>query len=71
METLKFKTTIKCSGCVAAVTPVLDEKVGKDNWQVDIESPEKILTISPGAPINEAQLVRAIEATGYKAERVN
>ncbi|MHA4843598.1 heavy-metal-associated domain-containing protein [Flavitalea antarctica] len=70
METLKFKTTIKCSGCVAAVTPVLDSKVGKDNWQVDIQSPEKILTIDTNEAINETQLVKAIESIGYKAERI-
>jgi copper chaperone len=70
METLKFKTTIKCAGCIATVTPVLDEKLGKDNWQVDIQSPEKILTIAPNATVDEAQLVKAIESAGYKAERV-
>ena len=71
METIKFKTTIKCSGCVATVTSVLDEKVGKGNWQVDIQSPEKFLTITPKEPINEAQLVKAIESAGYKLENVH
>ena len=71
METIKFRTTIKCSGCVAKVTPVLDENVGKGNWQVDILSPEKFLTITPKEPLNEAQLANAIESVGYKLENVN
>jgi copper chaperone len=71
MEMIKFRTTIKCSGCVATVTPVLDEKVGKGNWQVDIQSPEKFLTITPGEPVNVAQLAKAIESVGYKLENVN
>ena len=70
METLKFKTTIKCSGCVANVTPVLNEVVGEDNWQVDIQAPDKILTIASGE-VNPADVVKAIEGAGYKAERLS
>lgn len=71
METLKFKTTIKCSGCVAAVTPVLDKTVGKDNWKVDTEIPEKILSINSPQEVSEADLIKAIASAGYKAERIN
>lgn len=70
METLKFKTTIKCSGCVANVTPVLNEVVGEDNWQVDIQAPDKILTIA-SEEVNPADVVKAIEGAGYKAERLS
>lgn len=70
METLKFKTTIKCSGCVAKVTPVLNEVVGEDNWQVDIQAPDKILTIA-SEEVNPADVVNAIEGAGYKAERLS
>ena len=45
METLKFKTNIKCSGCIATVTPFLNKTVGAENWQVDIQAPEKTLTV--------------------------
>ena len=71
METLKFKTTIKCSGCLAKVTPVLNEAVGEDNWEVDIQAPEKVLTIASDDLINPADVVKAIEGAGYKAERLN
>lgn len=71
METLKFKTTIKCSGCIAKVTPALNEAVGEDNWKVDIQAPDKVLTIAPGEQVNAADVVKAIEAAGYKAEKLN
>ena len=71
METIKFRTNIKCSGCVATVTPVLDEKIGKGNWQVELDSPEKFLTITPNEQINIPQLVKAVESTGYKLEMVH
>jgi copper chaperone CopZ len=71
METLKFKTTIKCSGCLAKVTPILNEAVGEDNWEVDIQAPDKVLTIASEEQVNPVDVVKAIEGAGYKAERLN
>jgi copper chaperone len=71
MDTMKFKTTIKCSGCVASVTQVLNEVAGGDNWDVDINVPDKILTITSEQGITEEQVIAAVEKEGYKAERVD
>ncbi|WP_119080022.1 heavy-metal-associated domain-containing protein [Chitinophaga alhagiae] len=69
MDTMQFKTNIKCSGCIAAVTPALNEAAGKDKWEVDLQSADKILTVS--AERTEGQKIReAIEKAGYKAEQV-
>jgi copper chaperone len=67
MEKMKFKTTIKCMGCVAQVTPYLDEMVGKENWNVDTASPDKTLTISTPAPVTSAQIISTLQEVGYKA----
>ncbi len=68
METLKFKTNIKCGGCIATVTPFLNEAVGEGNWQVDTLDPKKVLTVETST----AEIVkRAIEKAGYKAEPLN
>jgi copper chaperone len=69
METAQFKTNIKCSGCIATVTPVLNELVGQDNWEVDLQSPDKILTVSTDQA-GEQQIKQAVEKAGYKAEPV-
>ena len=69
METLQFKTNIKCSGCIAKVTPALNETAGENNWKVDTESVDKILTISAGR-LTESEIKAAIEKAGFKAERV-
>jgi copper chaperone len=71
METLKFKTNIKCGTCVANVTPKLNETVGADNWEVDVQNPEKILTVSKNADINEEKVIKAVQDAGYKAEYIN
>jgi copper chaperone len=67
METLKFKTNIKCSGCVAQVTPELDKTVGKENWAVDVQNPDKILTITADEA-TVAEVADAVARAGFKAE---
>ena len=69
METIKFKTTIKCSGCVAKVTPFLNEALGEDNWEVDYNNPSKILTVV--GDNDKSKVIEAVERAGYKAESLS
>lgn len=66
MEKIKFKTTIKCSGCVAKVTPFLNEALGEDNWEVDTNDPSKVLTVV--GDNDQTRVIQAVEKAGYKAE---
>jgi copper chaperone len=70
METIKFKTTIKCSGCVATVTPGLNETVGANNWQVDLQSPDKVLTVNTDDTSKEKEVIQKLQEAGYKAEKI-
>ena len=67
MDAIRFKTNIKCSGCVAQVTPSLNETVGNNNWSVDIANPDKILTIS-AENVSKEVIKQALEKAGFKAE---
>lgn len=69
METIKFKTNIKCTGCEAKVKPFLNEAVGEDNWEVDLESPEKTLSVI-AENVDKDQVIEAIKKAGYNAEPV-
>ena len=69
METLKFKSSIKCSGCVATVTPHLNSAEGVENWQVDLNHPDKILTVT-GEKVSEEQVKAALKNAGYTAEKI-
>jgi len=69
METIKFKTNIKCAGCVAKVTPFLNDAVGEDKWEVDYNNPSKILTVEGDK--DEAKVIKALEKAGYKAEAMD
>lgn len=64
----KFKTNIKCEGCVAKVTPHLNETVGENNWKVDLNDPSKTLTVE--REIDEAAVREALQKAGYKGEPV-
>ena len=68
MRDKKFKTTLKCSGCVASVTPYLNDAVGTGNWEVDLNGPIKILTIR--SDVDEGKVKAAMEKAGYKAEEI-
>ena len=71
METLKFKTNIKCGGCIAAVTPHLAKLSGIQRWEVDAKNPEKVLTIEGKPGISDQDVINVLEDAGYKAEKLN
>lgn len=71
METLKFKTTIKCMGCVEQVTPHLNETVGVNNWEVDVKNPEKVLTVKTSENVSASDIINAVVNAGYTAEQKN
>ena len=68
MEKKRFRTNIKCSGCVATVTPHLNEAVGENKWNVDIDNPSKILTVD--SDTSEAKIKEAVQKAGYKIEKI-
>ena len=68
METLKFKTNIKCTGCLATVTPHLNEAAGENNWQVDLDNPQKILTVETDKA--DSEIISAIKKAGFEAEKI-
>ncbi len=70
MKTLKFKTNIKCTSCVAKVTPFLNDENGIEKWDVDISNPEKILTVETDST-NSDKIIEAIEKAGFKAEKTS
>ena len=70
MKTIKFKTTIKCGGCVAKVTPFLNDEPTIEKWEVNINSPEKILTVESNNGDAE-QVIKAVEKAGFEIESIN
>lgn len=69
METLKFKTTINCGGCVATVTPHLNQIKGIGKWNVDTSNPMKVLTVEASELVPEV-IIEKLKEAGYKAELI-
>jgi hypothetical protein len=59
MEKLHFKTNINCGGCVAKVTPKLNETEGICHWSVDTIIP---LTLKAFCCFNRECVIENINA---------
>ena len=69
MNALKFKTTIKCGGCIATVTPFLNKIDGISNWSVDTNSPDKILTVETET-VSPEEITNTLKTAGYQANLI-
>ena len=69
MENLKFKTNIKCNGCLQTVKPYLDNISDLENWNVDLENPDKILSVNTKVDAEESIIV-AVKAAGYEISKI-
>ena len=69
METLRFKTSLKCGGCVSAITPGLESLNSIKKWSVDLESPEKVLSVESPNDIS-AEVIESVKKAGYQISRL-
>jgi copper chaperone len=69
MKTLRFKSNIKCMGCVAQVSPILNSTEGIRKWEVDIYNPQKTLTVETDK-LNAGEIASLVEKAGFKAEEI-
>ena len=67
MKTLQFKTNINCGGCIARVTPKLNEVKGIHSWKVDTDNPDKILTVETETLTNEP-IIEAVKKVGFQIQ---
>ena len=68
MKTLKFKTNIKCGGCIATVTPHLNSAETVEKWEVDLANPNKILSVH-GENLSENEVMEKVQKAGYTIEK--
>ncbi|MDX5427736.1 MAG: hypothetical protein LPK79_06505 [Bacteroidota bacterium] len=69
MKTTKFKTTINCNNCLSKVTPTLNQLVGENKWKVDINDPNKPLTLEE--PVEAEDVKKSLIRIGFVAEPLN
>lgn len=69
-KTLQFKTNMNCKNCVAKVTPFLNEEISIKMWNVNVDVPEKTLTVQTNEKSAE-KVFNAVRKAGFKIEKMN
>ena len=68
MKTSKFKTNAKCDGCVARIADKLNEIVPREQWNFDLSTTDRVLTVT--ADVSDEKIIAVVVAAGYKAEKL-
>lgn len=70
MQVFKFKTNINCGNCIKRVTPFIEKINGVDKWEVDIDNPDKVLTVETGSATKQ-DVIDAIRKIGFEIESID
>ena len=65
MKTLRFKTNIESTQSVANISDFIDNTNGIKNWEIDLRSPDKVLTIRGDVNRPDA-MVRKVHKAGFQ-----
>ncbi|MCG6188820.1 heavy-metal-associated domain-containing protein [Maribellus maritimus] len=69
MEKIVLKTDLSCKHCVMKVEPVLKNEAGIIDYSVDLEHPDKLVTISSEGS-NIDSVIAGFKKAGYSAEKI-
>lgn len=68
MKTFQFKTNIQCHNCLAKVSPKLNEESGIASWEVDLQDPDRTLTVNT-ENLNPEDVKKAVLKAGFVANQ--
>jgi copper chaperone len=66
MKIIEFKTNINCGNCIKTVTPFLNKLEEVDDWKVDTENADKILTVE-GDNFTAEEIISTLKDAGFNA----
>jgi len=69
MELVKIKTDLSCKHCVMKVEPLLKNGNGIVDYSIDLEHPDKLVTISSDGSDIDA-LISGFKKAGYQAKKL-
>jgi len=69
MEQVKIKTDLSCKHCVMKVEPLLKSDNGIVDFKIDLEHPDKLVTIN-SEDANIEEIIAGFRKAGYSAEIV-
>jgi len=68
MKTMTFKTNINCGGCKRSISAFFQQENRITKWDVDLASPEKILTVEAEG-ITEHEVAEIGRKAGYNFQQ--
>lgn len=54
--------------CVAKIGETLDKFVSRDQWNIDLSTPDRVLTITSELP--DGRVIELVKEAGFKAEKI-
>lgn len=69
MKEIKFKTNVNCNHCIAKITPFMNDEKRIVEWSVDINNPDKIMTVK-GEEVDGQIVKDTLAKAGYIAEQL-
>jgi copper chaperone CopZ len=69
MNILKFKTSLKCNGCVNAIKPGMESISGIRMWKVDLETSDRVLEVESEEDVSD-KILDNIKKAGYEISRL-
>lgn len=61
-----FTTNLHCGNCVSKIRPALDAEPGVSRWSVDLQSPERTLTVE-GKHVSPDRVRAIVASAGFEA----
>ena len=69
METMTFKTNAKCMGCLAKIEEILQGKMNREEWNLDLSDSNRPLTVTSDK-LAAGEIVELISKAGFKIEQM-
>jgi len=69
MGRYRFKSNIKCNGCLQAIAPSMNGNKRITRWDVDLQHPDRIMTVET-SNMNEEEFINLVQRSGYTIEKV-
>jgi copper chaperone CopZ len=70
MEAITLSTDLHCNSCVSKVKPILSDDPSIQHFNIDLDHPEKLVTIQ-GNSLKTEELISKFEHAGYHAQLYN
>lgn len=73
MKKIKFKSSLKCNGCVNAIKPFMDSVPEIDSWSVDLNNPDKVIEVNTLEESDDTlakKILKGISEIGYTTEKI-